>query len=229
MFERFTDQSRRVVVLAQEEARRLDHNYIGTEHLLLGLLREERGAAARTLAWAEVTAQAVREQIETLVGRGQTAPAGHIPFTRRAKRCLELSLGEALKLGDNYIGTRHLLLGLTSIQDCTAARILGALGADPAMLRSRVITEIEDQPEPPLGSPFPAPPPRQRHGQLPDAVYGLLEEIEGRLSAIERHLGITPPGEARAGTDAEDGNGTGTEDGNGNGTGTEDGAGSAAG
>ncbi len=218
MFERFTDQSRRVVVLAQEEARRLDHNYIGTEHLLLGLRREERGAAARALESAEITAEAVREQIETLIGRGQTAPSGHIPFTRRAKKCLELSLREAMKLGHNYIGTGHLLLGLTSIQDCTGVRILGAVGGDLAYLRSRVITEIEDQPERPLGSPFPAAPP-QRRGQLPEAVYGLLEDIEGRLSAIERHLGITPP--------AKDGTGTDTEDETG--TDPEDGAGSAAG
>jgi len=218
MFERFTDQSRRVVVLAQEEARRLDHNYIGTEHLLLGLRREERGAAARALESAEITAEAVREQIETLIGRGQTAPSGHIPFTRRAKKCLELSLREAMKLGHSYIGTGHLLLGLTSIQDCTGVRILGAVGGDLAYLRSRVITEIEDQPERPLGSPFPAAPP-QRRGQLPEAVYGLLEDIEGRLSAIERHLGITPP--------AKDGTGTDTEDETG--TDPEDGAGSAAG
>jgi len=214
MFERFTDQSRRVVVLAQEEARRLDHNYIGTEHLLLGLRREERGAAARALESAEITAEAVREQIETLIGRGQTAPSGHIPFTRRAKKCLELSLREAMKLGHNYIGTGHLLLGLTSIGDCTGVRILGAVGGDLAYLRSRVITEIEDQPERPLGSPFPAAPP-QRRGQLPEAVYGLLEDIEGRLSAIERHLGITPPAQDGPGTDTEDGTGTDPEDGTG--------------
>src|SRR5260370_15717180 len=230
MFERFTDQSRRVVVLAQEEARRLDHNYIGTEHVVRGLRREERGAASRALESAEITAEAVREQIETLIGRGQTAPSGHIPFTRRAKRCLELSLREAMKLGHNYIGTGHLLLGLTSIGDCTGVRILGAVGGDLAYLRSRVITEIEDQPEGPLGSPFPAAfpaAPPQRRGQLSEAVYGLLEDIEGRLSAIERHLGITPPAEDGTGTDTEDGAGTDTEDGAG--TDTEDGAGSAAG
>jgi ATP-dependent Clp protease ATP-binding subunit ClpC len=208
MFERFTDQSRRVVVLAQEEARRLDHNYIGTEHLLLGLRREERGAAARALESAEITAEAMREQIEMLIGRGQTAPSGHIPFTRRAKRCLELSLREAMSLGHGYIGTGHLLLGLTSIGDCTGVRILGAVGGDLAYLRSRVITEIEDQPERPLGSPFPAAPPPQRRGQLPVAVYGLLEDIEGRLSAIERHLGITPPAKDGTGTDPEGGAGS---------------------
>jgi ATP-dependent Clp protease ATP-binding subunit ClpA len=212
MFERFTDQSRRVVVLAQEEARRLDHNYIGTEHLLLGLLRERRGAAGRALASAEVTVEAVREQVETLVGRGQTAPSGHIPFTGRAKRCLELALREAMKLGHSYIGTGHLLLGLTSVGDGTAVRVLGAVGGDLAYLRSQVIAEIEDQPEQPYGSywatpvvsPFPAPP-RQRRVQLPEAVDRLLEEIEGRLSAIERHLGIIPPEADEAGTGEDPG------------------------
>ncbi len=218
MFERFTDQSRRVVVLAQEEARRLDHNYIGTEHLLLGMLREERGEAARALARAEITTDAVRGRIEALVGRGETAPSGHIPFTPSAKESLELSLREALKLGHQYIGTGHLLLGLTRVGNDTGVQILGELGTDLAQLRARVITEIEDQPERPLGSPFPAAPP-QRRGQLPEAVYGLLEDIEGRLSAIERHLGITPP--------AKDGTGTDTEAGTG--TDPEDGAGSAAG
>lgn len=222
MFERFTDQSRRVVVLAQEEARRLDHNYIGSEHLLLGLLREERGASARALGSAEITAEAVREQIETLIGRGQTAPSGHIPFTRRAKRCLELSLREAMRLGHSYIGTGHLLLGLTSVQDCTGVQILGAVGGDLAYLRSRVITEIEDQPERPLGSPIPAAPPPQRRGGLPDAVYGLLEDIESRLRAIERHLGITPPAEGGTGTDTEDATGKDTEDGTGSAAGRPD-------
>src|SRR5712691_1797482 len=128
MFERFTDQSRRVVVLAQEEARRLDHNYIGTEHLLLGMLREERGEAARALARAEITTDAVRGRIEALVGRGETAPSGHIPFTPSAKESLELSLREALKLGHQYIGTGHLLLGLTRVGNDTGVQILGELG-----------------------------------------------------------------------------------------------------
>ena len=114
MFERFTDESRRAVVLAQEEARRLNHNYIGTEHLLAGLRREERGAAARALESAGITLDAVRAEIEALVGRGQQAPSGHIPFTPRAKKCLELSLREALKLGHHHIGTGHLLLALIS-------------------------------------------------------------------------------------------------------------------
>ena len=106
MFERFTDQSRRAIVLAQEEARHFDHNYIGTEHLLAGLRREERGAAARALESAGITVDAVRGKIETLVGRGEQPPSGHIPFTPGAKKCLELSLREALKLGHNHIEHR---------------------------------------------------------------------------------------------------------------------------
>ena len=153
MFERFTDQSRRAVVLAQEEARRLNHNYIGTEHLLAGLRREERGAAARALESAGITMDAVRAEIETLVGRGQQAPSGHIPFTPRAKKCLELSLREALKLDHDHIGPGHLLLALISQDDCVAVRVLGGLGADLEQLRAQVIREIEDDPENRGGSP----------------------------------------------------------------------------
>ena len=130
MFERFTDQSRRAVVLAQDEARFFNHNYIGTEHLLAGLRRENRGVAARTLESADITMDAVRAEIEKLVGRGDQAPSGHIPFTPRAKKCLELSLREALNLGHNHIGTGHLLLGLISKDDCEAVQVLGGLGAD---------------------------------------------------------------------------------------------------
>src|SRR5260370_31988599 len=131
MFERFTDQSRRAVVLAQEEARRLDHNYIGTEHLLVGLQLEGRGAAAKALTSMGITLEAVRAEIETLIGRGSQPPGGHIPFTPPAEKCLELSLREALQLGHNYIGTGHLLLGLISRDDCVAGEILRRVGARP--------------------------------------------------------------------------------------------------
>jgi ATP-dependent Clp protease ATP-binding subunit ClpC len=112
VFERFTDKARRVVVLAQEEARLLNHNYIGTEHVLLGLVREGKGVAAQALTSMGIGLEAVRGQVEKIIGQGQAAPTGHIPFTPRAKKVLELSLREALQLGHNYIGTEHILLGL---------------------------------------------------------------------------------------------------------------------
>ena len=117
MFERFTDRARRVVVLAQEEARMLNHNYIGTEHILLGLIHEGEGVAAKALESLGISLEAVRQQVEEMIGQGQQAPSGHIPFTPRAKKVLELSLREALQLGHNYIGTEHILLGL--IRDCS--------------------------------------------------------------------------------------------------------------
>jgi ATP-dependent Clp protease ATP-binding subunit ClpA len=190
MFERFTDQSRRAVVLAQEEARFLNHNYIGTEHLLAGLRREDRGVAARTLESAGITMDAVRAEIEKLVGRGQLAPSGHIPFTPRAKKCLELSLREALNLGHNHIGTGHLLLGLISKDDGEAVQVLGRLGADLGQLRAQVIQAIEDDPEDRGGFS----PPQPRRAELPNAVQTLLDTIDERLSAIERHLGIAGDG-----------------------------------
>jgi ATP-dependent Clp protease ATP-binding subunit ClpC len=112
MFERFTDRARQVVILAQEEARMLDHNYVGPEHILLGLVHEGEGVAARALTELDVSLSAVRQQVEELIGRGQQALSGHIPFTPRAKKVLELSLREALQLGHNYIGTEHILLGI---------------------------------------------------------------------------------------------------------------------
>ncbi len=195
MFERFTDQSRRAVVLAQEEARRLNHNHIGTEHLLAGLRREDRGAAARALKSADITLDAVRAQVEALVERGQLPPSGHIPFTPRAKKGLELGLREALQLDHNFISTGHLLLGLISQDDCMAVQVLGELGADLEQLRARVIIEIEDHPEDQGYSP----PLRPERVQLSDAVRDLLDTIDDRLSAIEHRLGITPPGTGELG------------------------------
>src|SRR5579859_1598409 len=124
MFERFTDRARRVIVLAQDEARLLDHNYIGTEHLLLGLIHEGEGVAAAALRELGVSLDAVRQKVEEIIGRGQQAPAGHIPFTPRAKKVLELSLRESNQLGHGYIGTEHILLGLLREGEGVAAQVL---------------------------------------------------------------------------------------------------------
>src|SRR5258707_527681 len=139
MFERFTDRARRVVVLAQEEARMLNHNYIGTEHVLLGLIHEGEGAAAKALESLGISREAVRQQVEEIIGQGQQAPSGHIPFTPRAKKVLELSLREALQLGHNYIGTEHILLGLIREGEGVAAQVLVKLGADLNRVRQQVI------------------------------------------------------------------------------------------
>ena len=153
MFERFTDRARRVVVLAQEEARMLNHNYIGTEHILLGLIHEGEGVAAKALESLGISLEAVRRQVEEvvgngravrlrveeIVGQGQAAPTGHIPFTPRAKKVLELSLREALQLGHNYIGTEHILLGLIREGEGVAAQVLQKLGADFGRVRQTVL------------------------------------------------------------------------------------------
>src|SRR5947199_7599445 len=139
MFQRFTDRARQVVVLAQTEAKRLDHNYIGTEHILLGLIREGEGVAAKAMESLGISLDAVRQQVEEIIGQGQQAPSGHIPFTPRAKKVLELSLREALQLGHNYIGTEHILLGLIRQGDGVAAQVLVKLGADLNRVRQQVI------------------------------------------------------------------------------------------
>src|SRR5213082_1149071 len=139
MFERFTDRARRVVVLAQEEARMLNHNYIGTEHILLGLIHEGEGVAAKALESLGISLEAVRQQVEEIIGQGQQAPSGHIPFTPGAKKVLELSLREALQLGHNYIGTEHILLGLIREGEGVAAQVLVKLGADLNRVRQKVI------------------------------------------------------------------------------------------
>jgi ATP-dependent Clp protease ATP-binding subunit ClpA len=139
MFERFTDRARRVVVLAQEEARLLNHNYIGTEHLLLGLIHEQQGVAAKALESLGLSLEAVRAQVEEIIGQGQRAPTGHIPFTPRAKKVLELSLRESKQLGHNYIGTEHILLGLVREGEGVAAQVLVKLGADLSRVRQQVV------------------------------------------------------------------------------------------
>jgi len=139
LFQRFSDRARRVVVLAQEEARMLNHNYIGTEHLLLGLIQEGEGVAAKALESMNISLEAVRNQVEEIIGRGSSAPTGHIPFTPRAKKVLELSLREALQLGHNYIGTEHILLGLIREGEGVAAQVLTKLGADLDRVRNQVV------------------------------------------------------------------------------------------
>ena len=142
MFERFTDRARRVIVLAQDEAKLLNHNFIGTEHILLGLIHEGEGVAAKALESLGIALEAVRAQVEEIIGQGQQVPTGHIPFTPRAKKVLELSLREALQLGHNYIGTEHILLGLIREGEGVAAQVLVKLGADLARVRQQVIQLI---------------------------------------------------------------------------------------
>jgi ATP-dependent Clp protease ATP-binding subunit ClpC len=145
MLERFTDRARRVVKLAEEEARRLDHNWIGTEHILLGLIREGEGVAAKALESLGISLQAVRQDVEEITGLGQQDPFEHIPFTPRSKKVLELSLRESLQLGHNYIGTEHILLGLIRERDGVAAQVLVRLGAEPNRVRQQVIERLSDQ------------------------------------------------------------------------------------
>ena len=212
MFERFSDRARRAVVRAQEEARLLNHDYIGTEHMLLGLLAERGSAAARALDSLNVTLEAAREQVREIVGEGsqEQGQRGHIPFTPRAKKVLELSLREALNLRSEIIGTEHLLLGLIAEGDGVGAQILDRLGVPAETVRERVVelakTEPDPETEPAGGSAGPAPATLQARSvrlrmESLSEVRDLLKSIDRRLSAIERHLGIAsaaadpPPGE----------------------------------
>ena len=146
MFERFTDRARRVVVLAQEEARMLNHNYIGTEHILLGLIHEGEGVAAKALESLGIALEGVRQQVEEIIGQGQQAPSGHIPFTPRAKPELELSLREARQLGHTDLGTEHLLLGLLREGEGVAAQGLVKLGADLSRVRQQGLQQMSAAP-----------------------------------------------------------------------------------
>ncbi len=139
MFERFTDRARRAVVLAQDEARMLNHNYVGTEHILLGLVHEGEGVAAKALESLGISLDVVRQQVEEVIGQGQHTPSGHILFTKRAKEALELSMRESMQLGHKYIGTEHILLGLIREGDGVAAQVLVRLGADLDQVRQQVI------------------------------------------------------------------------------------------
>ena len=188
MFERFTERARRVVVFAQEEARDLNHDYIGTEHLLLGLMRDADSVAARALQGLDIGQDAVREQVTEIIGRGQRSPSGHIPFTPRAKKVLELSLREALQLNHNYIGTEHILLGLVGEGEGVAAQVLIKLGGSLSRVRDKVI-ELA----PPGVGEGPELSGQLRRSRLRgpfDEVMRRLEAMDERLAAIERHLGL---------------------------------------
>jgi Clp amino terminal domain, pathogenicity island component len=187
MLERFTDRARRVVVLAQDEARMLNHDYIGTEHILLGLIHEGEGVAAKALESLGISLDAVRQQVEQVIGRGQQAPSGHIPFTPRAKKVLGLSRREALQLGHDYIGTEHILLGLIREGDGVAAQVLVKLGADLNRVRGEVIHMLHGHSaEEPVSAR-----PAERERRLL-VRKSRLEAIEQRLTAIEQRVGIGP-------------------------------------
>jgi hypothetical protein len=187
MFERFTDRGRRVIVLAQREASRLNHNYIGTEHILLGLLREGEGVAAKALESLGISLDAVRQQVEEIIGRGQEALSGHIPFTPRAKQVLELSLRESLQLGNNHIDTEHILLALIREGGGVAAQVLVLLDADPNRVRQQVIQLLAGhEGQEPVSAQSAA-----LELSLP-VVQARLEEVEQRLAAIEQRVGTGP-------------------------------------
>jgi ATP-dependent Clp protease ATP-binding subunit ClpA len=188
MFEQFTDRARRVVVLAQEEARMLNHNYIGTEHILLGLIHEGEGVAAKALESLGISLEAVRQQVEEIIGQGQQAPSGHIPFTPRAKKVLELTRREAEQLGHNYIGTEHILLGLIREGNGVAAQVLVMLGADLNRVRLTVIQLLHGHPAKEPGSTRSA----AQELRLPPRLQARLDEVEQRLAAIEQRLGTGP-------------------------------------
>ncbi len=199
MFERFTDRARRVVVLAQEEARMLNHNYIGTEHILLGLIHEGEGVAAKALESLGISLEGVRAQVEEIIGQGQQAPSGHIPFTPRAKKVLELSLREALQLGHNYIGTEHILLGLIREGEGVAAQVLVKLGADLNRVRQQVIQllsgyqgkEAVTQGGPAEGMPATSLVLDQFGRNLTQAAReGKLDPVIGRENEIERVMQV---------------------------------------
>jgi ATP-dependent Clp protease ATP-binding subunit ClpA len=190
MFERFTDQARDVVVRAQEQARLLKHNYVGTEHLLLGMLAEQHGLAARALAALDVRLDAVREQIIQIIGPGMhpVSASQPIPFTPRAKKVLELSLRDALQLGSNSIGTEHILLGLLREGDGVAVLILGNLAGDSRTVRRAVMAQLHhDLPE---GVRLAAPERIPAKIRPQPGILATLRDIDDRLTNIEAHLGI---------------------------------------
>jgi ATP-dependent Clp protease ATP-binding subunit ClpC len=234
MFERFTDRARRVVVLAQEEARRLNHNYIGTEHLLLGMIREGEGVAARALTAMDISLDLTRQEVESVIGHGEQEPSGHIPFTPRSKKVLELSLRESQQLGHHYIGTEHLLLGMAREGEGVAAQILGKLGAGRERIRHHVI-ELLRGGEGETGAEAGTSPagihafesgeraeagPAAGRARAPfgyivarlDEVVTRLDEIAGRLSSVERLLAGKGEAAAQPQRPADEGEPPGTAD-----------------
>ena len=215
MFEKFTDRARRVVVLAQEEARMLDHNYIGTEHILLGLIHEGHGVAAGALESLGISLEDVRQNVVEMIGRGQEAPSGHIPFTPRSKKVLELSLRESQQLGHEYIGTEHILLGLIREGEGVAAQVLVKLGADLNRVRQQVLqllgaevhelagpegeTAAAREASPGLTAVTREPGPGltgEREVRIVGSpaqiaeILARLRSIDARLAAVHRHLGL---------------------------------------
>ena len=190
MFERFTERARRVVVLAQEEARMLNHDYIGTEHILLGLIREREGVAARALESLGISLDAMRTAVEDIIGQGQQKQSGHILFTPRAKKVLELSLREALQLGHDYIGTEHILLGLIREGDGVAAQVLTNAGVDLNRARQRVIGLLHGRREEdvPPSSASSASASSASAALTADDLVSRLASVAARLEAIERRL-----------------------------------------
>jgi len=191
MFERFTDRARRVMVLAQEEARMLSHNYVGTEHILLGLLGEAEGVAARALESLGISLAAVRRQVEEIIGQGQQAPSGHIPFTPRAKKVLELAQREARALGHDYVGTEHILLGLIREGDGVAAQVLVKLGADLNRVRQQVVQLLHGYHGADVIGAGSRRGKRARARLLDDAL-ARVDALDRRLAAIERWVGLRP-------------------------------------
>jgi len=200
VFERFTERARQVVVLAQDEARALKHNYIGTEHILLGLLREEEGLAARVLEQLDITVEEVRAQVARIVGQGDEVTTGQIPFTPRAKKVLELALREALSLGHNYIGTEHILLGLVRENEGVAARILLDFDADAEKIRNEIIRMLSGPGRRQSGQPSAGGQgEKTKNSKLLDqfgrnltkqATEGKLDPVVGRQTEIERVMQI---------------------------------------
>ena len=203
MFERFTDRARRVVVLAQEEARMLNHNYIGTEHILLGLIHEGEGVAAKALESLGISLDAVRQQVEEIIGQGQQAPSGHIPFTPRAKKVLELASRESRDLSHNYVGTEHILLGLMREGDGVGAQVLKRAGAEQPAVRHQVLQLLHSRPEDEV-PPAEVPPVELRRVELRFDASGdagrdigrRLASLDARLAVIEQRLRERLPGAA---------------------------------
>jgi ATP-dependent Clp protease ATP-binding subunit ClpC len=191
MFERFTDRARRVVVLAQEEARMLNHDYVGTEHILVALIREGGGVAAQALESLGITEEAARQQVAEVVGPSQTGPQrGHLPMTSPAKKTLQLSLREAIALGHAYIGTEHILLGLVREDDGVAVRVLNSLGVDPNRVRQQVIQLVSArrvQEEPGTGRAA-----GRGKRKLLSELRGRLDALDWRLSVLEQRVGTSP-------------------------------------